>query len=115
MASDTPRRSIRALGWAALLLALPLALLGALLPPNEYEASLGIRALDCDGPFSVYLFAGPALLIYGTGAVVNGLRRQRRIDVIVASVCLLICAALLVNLTRAVAHQREQAAACASR
>jgi type IV secretory pathway VirB2 component (pilin) len=115
MASETRRQSLRSVGWAALLLALPLALFGALQPPNEYEEALGISALDCDGPFSVYLFAAPALVIYGTGLVINGLRWQRRINLIVALVCFFVCAALLANVARAVAQHREQATACASR
>jgi len=103
------------LGWAALLLALPLALVGALLLPNEYEATLGIRALDCDGPLGVYLFAVPALVIYGAGLVINGLRWQRRINLILALACFLICVAVLANVSRAVALDREQAMACADR
>ena len=98
-----------------LLLGLPLALLGASLDPNEYEAALGIDALDCDGPPTVYLFAFPALVLYGAGLVINGLRWRTRANLVVATICLAVCAALCANVARAVAEDREQTAACASR
>jgi ABC-type proline/glycine betaine transport system permease subunit len=59
----------RILGSEALILGIPLALLAALHTPDEYEATLGINALDCQGPFETYLFAAPALLIFGVGLV----------------------------------------------
>ncbi len=54
--------------YLALITALPVALLATVLPVNSYQAE-GIDALDCDGPASVLLFAIPALLIYGAGAI----------------------------------------------
>jgi hypothetical protein len=40
--------------------------------PNEYEVTLGINVLDCQGPFETYLFAAPTLLVYGVGVIING-------------------------------------------
>src|SRR4051812_1923898 len=85
-----PRRGLRALGWAILVLGIPLALLAALHDPNEYRATLGINALDCDGPGKTYLLAVPALLIYGAGLAANGLRWRKPLNVIVAALCLAI-------------------------
>ena len=48
--------------WVLLVLGLPLAAFGLLLPPNEYE-SWGGSGVDCDGPF-LLAFALPALAIY---------------------------------------------------
>lgn len=112
---DPPRRGMKLLGWAVLLLGLPLALMAALHPPNEYEATLGINALDCDGPFGTYIFAVPALLLYGAGLVINGMRWRNRINFLLALVCLLICGAVIVNVARAAAEEREQEAECLSR
>lgn len=109
---DSPRRSLRVLGLVALVLALPLAFLAALHPPNEYEATLGINALDCQGPFETYMFAVPALLIYGVGLAVNGLRWRKRMSAILALLCLAVCVAVVVNVVRAIAEGREQAATC---
>jgi hypothetical protein len=100
------------MGWAVLVLGLPLALLAALHPPNEYQATLGINALDCDGPGETYLFALPALLIYGAGLAVNGWRRRKRLNAVTAVVCFAICAAVLVNVARAVQEDRRQAEDC---
>ena len=109
---ERPSLVLRILGWAVLLLGLPVALIGALAPPNEYEAIFGIDALDCDGPFGVYLFAVPALFIYGVASVINGLRWRRPKNLAVAIVGILICGSLSVNLARAVAEDRDQAQAC---
>lgn len=62
--------------------ALPVALLAAALPVNSYRAQ-GIKALDCDGPASVLLFAVPALLIYGAGAIL--LYRKRAVGAFILS------------------------------
>lgn len=107
-----PRRGLRTLGWAILVLGLPLALLAALHPPNEYQATLGINALDCDGPGETYLFGLPALLIYGAGLAVNGLHWRKRLNAIAAVLCLAICAAVIANVGRAVQEGRRQAASC---
>jgi predicted membrane protein len=109
------RRSLKLLGWTVLLLGLPLALMAAFHQPNEYDATLGINALDCDGPFGTYMFAIPALLLYGAGLAINGMRWRNRINLVLALVCLLICGAVIVNVTQAVAEEREQEAKCLSR
>ena len=98
-----------------LLLGLPLALFGALTPPNEYKAIFGGNALDCDGPLGVYVWAVPALVLYGIALVINGLRWRRRTNLVVAIACLCICAAVAVNLARAIAEDREQVEACQAR
>ena len=102
------------MGWAALVIGLPIAFLAVLFPPNEYQATLAINALDCNGPSKIYLFAVPALLIYGVGFVVNGWRWRRRklLNGIVALLCLAICAAVVVNVARAVKEESRQAASC---
>lgn len=100
------------LGWAVLALGLPLALIAALHPPNEYRATLGIDALDCQGPFETYLFAVPALLIYGAGLALNARRWRRRRNALAVVLCAAICAAVAVNVARAVAEDRRQAAEC---
>ena len=113
--ADRPSRGLQVLGWTVLLLGLPLALFGALAPPNEYKAIFGSNALDCDGPLGVYICAVPALVLYGIALVINGLRWRRATNLIVAIVSLGICAAVAVNLARAIAEDREQAEACQAR
>lgn len=102
------------IGWAALLVTLPIAVLGAYLPPNEYAATLGIDALDCDGPFKVYMFAVPAFALYATALVIHGRRWRRPGYLIVALLCFAICVALAANIARAMAVDQRQAAACAA-
>lgn len=98
-----------------LALGLPLALIAASLPANEYQDALGIDALDCDGPAAVFIFAVPALLVFGSGLVVNGMAWRKRWRLVLALGCAVICAALSANLTRAIIQDREQATACGSR
>lgn len=109
---DPPRYGFRILGWVALVAGTPLALLAILHPPNEYEATLGINALDCQGPSETYLFAVPTLLIYGVGLALNGLRWRNRMNAILALMCLAVCLVVAANVGRAIAEDREQAAAC---
>ena len=112
-----PRRSawVRWLGFVALLLALPIALFALAVPPNEYKAQ-GIDAVDCDGPIGVYLFAIPALLIYGAGAIVNGRRYRHRLNASVSAVCILLCLLITVSIGRAYKEQalmtRDDPLAC---
>ena len=103
---------MKLMGGVVLLLGLPFAVLAALHRPNEYQATLGISALDCDGPFETYMFAVPALLLYGAGLIINGLRWRRRLNLAVAIFCLAICIAVGANVLKAVAEEREQAAQC---
>lgn len=112
---DPPRRGLKLLGWSLLLLGLSVALFGALHPPNEYEAMLGINALDCDGPFGTYIFAVPALVLYGAALVINGLRWRQRNNLVLAILCLFICTAVSANVARAALEDRQQEAACRSR
>ncbi|HEV2511663.1 hypothetical protein [Bosea sp. (in: a-proteobacteria)] len=98
-----------------LALGLPLALIAASLPANEYRDALGIDALDCDGPATVFILAVPALLIFGSGLVINGMAWRKRWRLVLALACAVICAALIANLTRAIVEDREQAMACGSR
>ena len=109
---DPPRYGFRILGWGALVLALPIAFMGVLHDPNEYKATLGINALDCDGPAQTYLFAFPTLLIYGLGLILNALRWPRRVNIVAAMLCLGICIATGFNIARADAEQRRQAPFC---
>ena len=109
---DPKRRGLRLLGWGVLVLALPLALLAALMPANEYRATLGIDAVDCDGPFAIAMFAVPALLIYGAGVVLNGMRWRRRLNAVAAVLCFLICALVAANLVRATAEESAQRTEC---
>lgn len=111
LAPTSPRRLV----WAILLLAFPLAFFGALQPANEYQATLGLDALDCDGPFQVLLFAAPALLIYGIGALLSLVRWRRLSNLVVGLVCLAISAAVMANGARALAQEQEQHEACAAR
>lgn len=85
------------LGYSALIAALPAAMLGAVSEANEYRA-MGVDALDCDGPLGVLLFAVPAILIYGAGAVLNARWFRRRRSAVVACLCALICAPLAINI-----------------
>ena len=103
------------LGWAVLMLGLPLALFAALHPANEYRATLGIDALDCQGPFETYLFAVPALAIYGGGLAVHARRWGKRWNAVAALLCLAICAAIALNVARAMAEERRQSPECNAR
>ena len=103
---------LRLAGWISLLLALPLAFLAWSHPANEYRATLGMAALDCDGPFGTYLLAAPPLLIYGAALVLNGRRWRRPLNLAVAVLSLVICALVMANVARAVAEERRQAAEC---
>ncbi|WP_315835153.1 hypothetical protein [Bradyrhizobium prioriisuperbiae] len=98
------RKLIRWLGFSVLLLVLPLALFAIVVPPNEYKAQ-GIDALDCDGPIGVYLFALPALLIYGAGAVINGRCYRNRLNLSVSVICVVLCLLMAASIGRAYQEQ----------
>lgn len=97
-----------------LIAALPLAILATILPANSYKAQ-GIAALDCDGPMSAVIFALPALLIYGGGAILLYRDRSRRLHRAVALCCLLVSFAIAWNLIDAVRESYGDASieACA--
>jgi uncharacterized BrkB/YihY/UPF0761 family membrane protein len=75
--------------YLALIAALPLVILAIIIPVNSYRAQ-GIEALDCDGPANVLLFALPALLIYGIGAILLYRSRNRRLHFVASLCCLLV-------------------------
>lgn len=102
----------RVLGWGLLVLASPLAILAATHSPNEYKATLGIDAPDCDGPFETYMLVGLALLVYGVGFLGNVLCRWNRWNMLVAMICLAICTALGVSYHRAMLVEDAQREAC---
>lgn len=99
---------------AAIVLCLPIAVLGATLPVNEYSAADGALtgAVDCDGPMSVLMFATPALIFYASNAA--GLfwtrERARRWHMAMAMFCLIVSIAVVPNAMKAVAaNERNEA------
>ena len=105
---------IKVAGWSVLLLGLPLAFFAIIHPPNEYRA-MGFEALDCDGPGQTYLFAVPALLLYGIGFLANVRRWRAWGPRIVALGCFLVCTLVMINVAKAVTAQSKQSADCRSR
>ncbi|MHC2218455.1 hypothetical protein [Rhizobium leguminosarum] len=91
-----------------LLLAMPLAALAVVLPANVYRAQ-GIAAPDCDGPLQVLIFAVPAILIYGAGALL-AYRAGRRFHRLVSLLCLIIALAMVPNIAEAVHELYRNAA-----
>lgn len=101
---NRPRRFWPFLGYAALVAALPMALLG-LLPANEYKA-WGGGGIDCDGPGPVLFFGAVAIAVFGAGAVLNGRHFRKPVRLLVAGICALVCLALVPNVADAVREQR---------
>jgi hypothetical protein len=89
----------------AMLLGLPFAIAGAILPVNEYAAfDDGLTsAVDCDGPMGVVIFAAPALIFYASNAVGLFWVRQRalRWHMAMSLFCLVVSLAVLPNGVRA--------------
>lgn len=79
---------MKLVGRAVLILAIPIALLAITHSPNEYQATHGISALDCDGLYETYLFAVPALLIYGSGLIIALRHRAARWNGLIGIACL---------------------------
>ena len=102
-------RNLGCLGFAVLIAALPLAFFGAIALVNEYK-SWGLNAADCDGPGTVLMFSIPAVVIYGIGAVVNGRRFRKRLNLIVALLCLVLCAGLAFKIAAALDEQAQMTA-----
>ncbi|MFK0161936.1 hypothetical protein [Rhizobium sp. NPDC090279] len=100
--------------YLALVAALPVALLATVLPVNSYRAQ-GIEALDCDGPAGVLLFALPALLLYGAGAILLYRKRNRRLHLVASLCCLLVFLAVGWNAVAALreSHGAASVEACA--
>ncbi|MBN9234209.1 MULTISPECIES: hypothetical protein [Phyllobacteriaceae] len=92
------------LGLAILVAATPVALLAMSMPANEYKAG-GVDAVDCDGPISALLFAIPALLLYGVGAVVNGHYFRDRLNLVIAVICTVACLLIAANIVGAAREQ----------
>ncbi|WP_052321790.1 hypothetical protein [Ralstonia sp. A12] len=81
----------------------PLALLGIISSPNEYQA-MGSGGIDCDGPIEVLLFAVPALVVYLLGlarVMAKAWRNRQTKNVVAATACLVVCAGLMVNIALA--------------
>ena len=86
-----------------LVLALPFALLAALLLPNEYLAQGIEGAVDCDGPLGVMLFAIPSYIIYGAGVVSFGIiaaRKKNWFYGITALLCLMVIIIISPNVSQ---------------
>ena len=114
MTQGAPRRIVARLGRGLLLIGLPLAFLAAINSPNEYQATLGLDALDCDGPLQTYLLAAPVLVLYSAGLVLNVRHWRKRANLIAAILCLGICAVVTANVLAAVTEEHRQAEACAA-
>lgn len=109
---DDLRHLTGLLGHLVLVLALPLAFLGATAFANEYRAMGEGDFLDCDGPSHVFMFAVPAFFIYGMGFVVNGFKFRVHRHLVVAIICAAIAVALAVNLADAIVEQARIPADC---
>ena len=86
------------------MLAIPFALLAALLLPNEYLAQGIEGAVDCDGPLGVMLFAIPSYVIYGAGVVSFGIiaaRNKNWFYGITALLCLMVIIIISPNVRKA--------------
>ena len=102
--------------WILLLLGLPLAALGLLLVPNEYE-SWGGAGVDCDGPL-LLLFSIPAIALYLICAIVfmrRGLLTRTSTSFAIATVCVLLVGLLSANSIAAVKElqRSDHRASCA--
>jgi hypothetical protein len=89
--------------WGVLILFLPLAFLGVVVPANEY-ASWGGGGVDCDGPAGIWFSAVPAMIVYGLAALVfihRAFRRRSWGAGMGALACLLLVLALANNLGNA--------------
>lgn len=85
--------------WGALVLFLPVALFGMLLPANEY-ASWGGGGVDCDGPAAVVIAAFTATIVYGLAGLVfirRAVRGRRWGAGLAALACIALVAALANN------------------
>lgn len=108
----TDRSPLWYLNWACLVLGLPLAFFAASHPPSEYRATLGLEALDCQGPFETYVLAAPALLFYGAGLISNGINWRRRVQLCAAALCLIVVGAVVWNVSNAASEQQRQHQEC---
>ncbi|MBE7202272.1 MAG: hypothetical protein INR70_31325 [Parafilimonas terrae] len=109
----TPDRRRVPGGWL-LVPGLPLLLLAALLPVNEYREALGLDAADCEGPFRVLLAAVPALFLHAGVLAMNLQRWRHRRNAMVVALCLSGCALAMSSIVSALAEEHCQVTACAS-
>ncbi len=113
--SSASRRLIHII---VVLLCLPFAAAGALLPVNEYTAfdNTLAGAVDCDGPIRVLIFAGPNLIFYASNAVLLFLVRAQmpRWHISMSISCLIISLIVLPNTVRALVanHQNQSEPIC---
>jgi hypothetical protein len=66
---------------------LPIALLGMLLPINDYEAQGMSSLADCDGPLAIMLIIGPSLAVYAAGAIYYSVVLKGRRRFVLAALC----------------------------
>lgn len=73
---------------------LPITLVGLMLPVNDYEAQGMSSLAECDGPGSVMLLVGPALVVYAAGAIYYAvlLKGQRRVVLVMLCVVMMVAA-----------------------
>lgn len=94
--------------WGVLVLFLPLAFVGLVALPNEYE-SWGGGGVDCDGPAAIMLAAWPTAIVYGLAGLVFILRAFRRRSW-GAGVGALLCVLLVFGLTNNIRAAAREAA-----
>ncbi len=88
------------------LVSLPLAFLSWVIPINEYK-SMGISAIDCDGPLGVMIFALPALIISLIGTlffVISLFKNFKKLYIVLFFISLL---SLSIAFTRVVEAYKE--------
>lgn len=94
--------------WGVLILFLPLAFVGLVALPNEYE-SWGGSGVDCDGPAAIALAAWPSVIVYGIAALVF-IRRAFRRRSWTSGAAVVACALLLVGLAKNIRAADREAA-----
>lgn len=77
-----------------LIVFLPIALLGVILPIDDYQAQGLIGPVDCDGPIEVMIFIVPSLAIYAAGAVYYSLRLEGQKRAVLLILCVVILSAV---------------------
>lgn len=96
----------RYIHFAVLVLGLPVAILAAVMPANEYgvfDASI----VDCDGLFAVMMFAIPALIFYGVNGICAAWQHRRgdRWHLGIAAMSFAVCLSIVPNMVNAVRDQ----------
>jgi hypothetical protein len=98
----------RAAPWMLLALFLPVAMLGLVILPNEYER-WGGGGVDCDGPM-LLVFAIPAAVACSLLALVfirRAVRRRSWVPALAALVCAVLVPPLVANIHAARAEQTD--------